>query len=311
MSKPSAGMRTLIWISVFAKFTKLVKLTKFIKLAKPLITIVSMSISALVYAFWLGPWFSIGLVTMLFIHEMGHVAAMKARGYKASAPVFIPFLGAAIFGPKMTNRDDEAFIGIGGPAIGGLAAVITFGAWFFIDDKTSSTAIVLLMTSYTATFLNVFNLIPIRPLDGGRVTQTIGGWFKYVGVVALGVFSMILREPVVLFVWILVMSEITFLHLRLRAMIAGLMWIAMSALMIMGYSTQPVWVDIMDSILAGVLAFGLVAQASTNTDPAHEDDNRPQLEPKKRLEWFIRYTTLTVILGGLFLLEIQYLPVAH
>lgn len=249
---------------------------------------------------------------MLFIHEMGHVAAMKARGYKASAPVFIPFLGAAIFGPKMTNRDDEAFIGIGGPAIGGLAAVVTFGAWFFIDDKTSSIAIVLLMTSYTATFLNVFNLIPIRPLDGGRVTQTIGGWFKYVGVVALGVFSMILREPVILFIWILVMPEITFLHLRLRAAIAGLMWIAMSALMIIGYSNQPFWVDIMDSILAGVLALGLVAQASTNTDPAHEDDNRPQLEPKKkRLGWFIRYTTLTVILGALFLLEIQYLPVAH
>lgn len=51
MSKPSAGIRALIWFSVFAKFTKLVKLAKFVKLAKPLITIVSMSISAIVYAF--------------------------------------------------------------------------------------------------------------------------------------------------------------------------------------------------------------------------------------------------------------------
>lgn len=308
MSKPSAGMRALIWFSVFAKFTKLVKLTKFVKLAKPLITVVSMSISAIVYAFWLGPWFSIGLVSMLFIHEMGHVVAMKARGYKASAPVFIPFLGAAIFGPRMTDRNDEAFIGIGGPAIGGLAAAVTFGAWFFINDKTSNIAIVLLMTSYTATFLNVFNLIPIRPLDGGRVTQAIGEWFKYVGVVALGVFSMIFREPVILFVWILVMPEITFLHLHLRATIAELMWIAMIVLMMMGYSNQPLWVDIMDSIIAGVLTLGLIGQASTDTDLAHEDDNRPQLEPKKRIGWFIRYSTLTVILGALFLLQIQYLP---
>lgn len=304
-------MWLLAWLLIFGKLTKLVKMAKFVKLAKPMITVVTMSISAVAYAFWLGPWFAIGLVVMLFIHEMGHVVAMKMRGYKASAPVFIPFLGAVIFGPRMTDRDDEAFIGIGGPVLGGLAAAVTLGIWFFIEDKESDLSIILLMVSYVGMFLNVFNLMPIRPLDGGRVTQAVGPWFKYVGVAALAIFSALFQEPVILFVWILVMPEVTFLPLRLRAAVAGLMYIAMVTLMAMGYSSQPFWVDVLDCVLAGVLALGLAAQAVTNTDLAHEDDGRPHLEGAMRLGWFVRYAILTVILVGFMAYQVQQLPVVQ
>lgn len=307
-NKPSTGLRALAWLGILGKLSKLAKFVKFIKIAKPLITVITMTISAVAYAFWLGPWFAIGLVVMLFIHEMGHVAAMKMRGYKASAPVFIPFLGAVIFGPRMTDRDDEAFIGIGGPVLGGLAAAVTLGIWFFIENKESDLAVILLMVSYVGMFLNVFNLMPIRPLDGGRVTQAVGPWFKYVGVIALAIFSAMFREPVILFVWILVMPEVTFLHLRIRAGIAGLMYVAMVALMAMGYSTQPFWVDVLDCVLAGVLALGLVAQAATNTDLAHEDDHRPHLERAGRMSWFVRYAILTVVLVGLMAYEVSQLP---
>lgn len=310
-NKSSTGMRLLAWVLIFGKLTKLVKMAKFVKLAKPLITVITMSISAVAYAFWLGPWFAIGLVGMLFIHEMGHVVAMKMRGYKASAPVFIPFLGAVIFGPRMTDRDDEAFIGIGGPVLGGLAAIVTLGIWFFIEDKGSDLAVILLMVSYVGMFLNVFNLMPIRPLDGGRVTQAVGPWFKYVGVVALAIFSALFQEPVILFVWILVMPEVTFLPLRLRAVVAGLMYVAMVTLMAMGYSSQPFWVDVLDCVLASVLMLALVAQAVTDTDLAHEDDGRPHLDRAMRFGWFVRYAILTVILVGFMAYQVQQLPVVQ
>lgn len=306
--KPSTGTRAILWLFILGKFAKLAKLAKFAKIAKPLITVVTMSISAVAYAFWLGPWFAIGLVMMLFIHEMGHVAAMRMRGYKASAPVFIPFLGAVIFGPRMTGRDDEAFIGIGGPVLGGLAAAIALGAWYFVDDKKSDLAIILMMVSYVGMFINVFNLIPIRPLDGGRVTQAVGPWFKYVGIVALAILSAMFHEPVILFVWIVVMPEITFLPLSLRAVMAVLLWLVMVVLMMMGYSNQPYWVDIVDGVCAGLLALAIVAQAVTNTDPASEDDDRPHLEHAQRVAWFILYAALTIILIGLMAFQIQQLP---
>lgn len=301
-------MRFAVWLIIIMKLTKLVKMVKFFKITEPLITVVTMTISAVAYAFWLGPWFAVGLVAMLFIHEMGHVVAMRMRGYEASAPVFIPFLGAFIFCPRMKSRDDEAFIGIGGPVLGGLAATVTLGAWFFVEDKQSDLAITLLMVSYVGMLLNVFNLIPIRPFDGGRVTQAVGSWFKYVGVGALAVFSAMFHEPVILFIWIVVMGEITFISLRLRAAIATLMWIAMVALMALGYSSQPFWVDVIDCIGAGILTAILIAQARGNTDFAEEDDNRPPLQKSEKLSWFIRYAILTTVLVGLMAFQIQNLP---
>lgn len=307
-NKPSTGMRVTAWLLILMKLTKLVKVVKFFKIAKPLITIVTMTISAVAYTFWLGPWFAVGVVAMLFIHEIGHVAAMRMRGYEPSAPVFIPFLGAVVFGPKMTSRDDEAFIGIGGPILGGLAAAITLGAWYFTEDKQSDTAVILLMISYVGMFLNVFNLMPIRPLDGGRVTQAVGSWFKYIGVGALAVFSTMFHEPVILFIWILVMPEITVIPLRLRAAVATLMWVVMVTLMALGYSSQPFWVDIIDVVASSILTIGLMAQAHGNTDFADEDDNRPPLQKSEKFSWFIRYAILTAMLVGLMAYQVQHLP---
>ena len=76
---------------IFAKSIKLVVIFKAMKFTKVLVTLVSMLLSAVIYGFWLGPWFGIGLVLMLFIHEMGHVIALRLKGFETSGPVFIPF----------------------------------------------------------------------------------------------------------------------------------------------------------------------------------------------------------------------------
>ena len=103
-----------------------------------------MGLSAFVYAFWLGPWFSIAFVIMLFIHEMGHVMAMKIKGMPTSAPVFIPMFGAVIFAPKFKNKQDEAFVGYAGPLVGGLAALALFGIWALLPSPSK----LILLVSY-------------------------------------------------------------------------------------------------------------------------------------------------------------------
>lgn len=301
--------RLLPAVLILAKASKLAKAAKFLKIAKPMITLVTMSISAIAYAFWLGPWFAIGLVGMLFVHEMGHVVAMRMRGYDASAPVFIPFLGAVIFGPRMTCRDDEAFIGIGGPVLGSLAAAAVLTIWYFLPNKESDLAVILLMVSYVGMFLNVFNLVPIRPLDGGRVTQAVGSWFRYVGVAALAAASVLFQEPVILFIWILVLPEITVIPLRLRAVLGVLLWVAMVTLMAMGYSEQPFWVDVVDIVFAGMLVVMNGIMAYGDVDPAQEDDERPPLAPKDRMRWLAYYGGLTVVLLTLMFYQVQQLPV--
>src|SRR3989344_3078328 len=117
------------------KSTKLFKVVKMLKFTKILITFFSMALSVFVYAFMMGPWFSIGFVLMLFIHEMGHVMALRHKGYPASAPIFIPMFGAVIFSPAFNNAEEEAYIGYGGPFIGGLAAVALFGVWAVLPTQ--------------------------------------------------------------------------------------------------------------------------------------------------------------------------------
>lgn len=308
MSANSGWARFLPWVIIVTKMSKLLKAAKFLKVAKPMITVVTMSLSAVAYAFWLGPWFAVGLIGMLFIHEWGHIIAMNMRGYKASAPVFIPFLGAVIFAPKMTSRDDEAFIGIGGPLVGGLAAAAFFGLWALMPDKESNAAVIILMISYVGLFLNVFNLLPIRPLDGGRITQAVGSWFKYIGVGALALGTALFQEPVLLFIWILVMPELTALSIRVRGYISAALWVLMTALMVMGYSTQPFWVDVVDIVFAGLIAGTTLWMGLVDEDPVLEDDERPELSSEGKWRWFIYYAALTVLLVGLMVMQVGYLP---
>src|SRR2546425_4954551 len=83
----------------------------------------SMFVSAAVYVWIGGWWFGIGLVVLLFVHEMGHVLEAKRQGLPVSAPFFIPFLGAAIQMKRMPQSAwHEALNGIAGPILGSIGA---------------------------------------------------------------------------------------------------------------------------------------------------------------------------------------------
>ncbi len=306
MSKSSD--RSVTFLLGFLAVNKMIKMVKLAKIAKPAVTFVSMLLSMFAYAFSLGPWFAIGLVLMLFVHEMGHVIALRLKGYEASTPVFIPFLGAAVFAPKFRDKESEAYVGYGGPLLGSIGAAMLFGVWFLMPDDSIAADIVLL-TSHAAVYLNLFNMIPVSPLDGGRVTQIAGPAFQYIGMITLAIFSIaIFRQPAILLIWILVASELRIISWRSRAVIAALCTFAMLALMSLGYSHQPWWVDCLDVIVAiGLtLSFAWLARAKYE-DPVDTDQ---QIEPtvKQRIWWLLLYAILTVALVLLAAYQVTLLP---
>jgi Zn-dependent protease len=295
-------------LAIFAKGGKLLSVLKLFKVAKPLVLLVSMSISVIAYAFWLGPWLSVLFVGLLLIHEMGHVAAMKIKGFATPTPVFIPFLGAAVFAPSFGDRDTEAFVGYGGPFLGTLGCLASFATWFTLPHG-SPMATVVLVGSYLGTYLNLFNLIPISPLDGGRVTQAGGAWFKYAGLIGLAGFSIWFRQPVILYVWILVLFDLTMIPVKTRAVILSLLWISMATLMALGYGTQPWWINLLDCILTSLFVIVSIKRAFRTIVDA-TPDIRPQLVLKQRVKWIGAYAGLATVLAIVLAVQIHYLP-AH
>lgn len=296
----------MIWLALLAKSAKLVKLFKVLKFGKVFLTVATMLLSVFAYSFTLGPWFSVGFVVLLFVHEMGHVIALKYKGLPASAPVFIPMVGAVVFSPKFESEEDEAFVGFGGPFVGSLGALACFAMW----KLTPGSPTILLMLSYTAAFLNLFNLIPIRPLDGGRVTQVVGSWFKYVGVAALLLFSVSIKQPFVLLLWILVLDDIG-MNGWLKFVIAVVCMASMVVLMSLGFGDQPWWANLIDSVLATIFVGGYYYQAS-DSESAYEPQSLEIVKPVAqavRIKWFAYYAVLLVSLVAFMAYLMPFLPV--
>lgn len=304
--KSKKGGFTGTLVALIAKSAKLLKFMKFFKVAKPLVMFASMSISAIAYAFWLGPWLAILFIALLFIHEMGHVVAMRIKGLGTPTPVFIPFLGAAVFAPKFKERETEAFVGYGGPLLGTLGCLAVLGLYFLVP-KTTTLSSILLVGSYLGTYLNLFNLLPISPLDGGRVTQAAGRWFKFVGLFALAIISVVWQQPVILYIWILVLYDLTMLPVKIRAFLMTTMWISMATLMWLGYGSQPMWANIADCIVT-VFFVGLGIARAFKHMPDEEPDERPDLSPQRRVEWFLYYLGLAGILVVALLFQAKLLP---
>jgi Zn-dependent protease len=131
-------------------------------------TSASMFVSIAAYA-WIWGWrFAVGFVFLLLIHELGHVLELRRQGIPASAPLFIPFLGAVVGMKQMPhNVWKEAQVALAGPIVGSLAA---FGLWAAGEALDSELLVALAFTGF---FLNLFNLIPLSPLDGGRAVAAL------------------------------------------------------------------------------------------------------------------------------------------
>jgi len=153
-----------------------------LKFGKLFGTVGTMLIAIGVYAIVFGWRYAIGIVAMLFVHEMGHYLAARQRGVDVGMPTFIPFVGAWIeLKQRPHDAETEAYIGLAGPLLGTVGAI---GAYFLARNYGTSW---LLAVAYTGFFINLINMIPLPPLDGGRVTAVLSPRIWLLGVPIIGV----------------------------------------------------------------------------------------------------------------------------
>jgi Zn-dependent protease len=157
-------MKTLLALLAGAKFGKV------------LLTSGTMLLSVITYSFVYGWRYAAGFVGLIFCHEMGHFLAARQRGLEVGAPTFIPFVGAWIqLKEQPMDVETEAYVAMAGPVIGTIAAM---GCFYAADSLQSP---LLRALAYAGFMLNLFNLIPLAPLDGGRITSIISPKTWWIG----------------------------------------------------------------------------------------------------------------------------------
>jgi Zn-dependent protease len=162
---------------------------------KILTTSGSMLVSVAAYALIWGWKFAVGFVLLLLVHEMGHVIQLRREGIPASAPLFIPFLGAVVGAKSLgDNALAEAWVGLAGPVLGSLGAAALVPIALQTDDPFWRAL------AFTGFFLNLFNLLPVVPLDGGRAMAAMAPWMWFVGFGAMVVLAITFPNPIILLI---------------------------------------------------------------------------------------------------------------
>lgn len=172
------------------------------KLGKIALSGGTMLISLVAYALVFGWMYAAGFVLLIFVHEMGHYIAARQRGLAVGLPTFIPFVGAWVELKDLPHDvETEAYVGMAGPVIGSLAAFVLY---LFAQQYDSRLMYAL---AYAGFMINLFNLIPMSPLDGGRITAILSPKIWLLGVpVMIGLF--IWRpSPMLLLIALIAMPE--------------------------------------------------------------------------------------------------------
>lgn len=173
------------------------------KLGKLFSTGGTMLLSIVLYAFIYGWRYAVGFITLMFLHEMGHFIAARKRGLDVGWPTFIPFIGAwTALKDIPHNAETEAYVGLGGPLLGTVAALLAYVMARSWDANW------LLAVAYSGFFLNLFNLIPLSPFDGGRITAVLSPRIWLLGVpVLIGLF-MLRPSPLLILVALLAAPQV-------------------------------------------------------------------------------------------------------
>lgn len=168
------------------------------------------------YSYLLTPEFAAVILLSLFIHEHGHLLAMKNLGMEVKGMYFVPLIGAAAVPDEAFETHREEFItAIAGPIAGLLESLLLIGVYLY----TGITFIGAVAT--WVALVNLFNLIPVRPLDGGRMlTSTTASISKRATVVfaflgSLLAFALGLATGVILLIWVAMFAALDLIgHVR-------------------------------------------------------------------------------------------------
>ncbi len=162
---------------------------------KFLTTSLSMLVSIGAYSLIWGWQFAVGFVLLLLVHEMGHVIQLRREGIEASAPMFIPFLGAAIAAKSMgDDAAAEARVGLAGPILGTIGTLVPLGIWLATGEEFWQAL------AFVGFFLNLFNLLPVLPLDGGRAMAALSPYVWIAGFAALIALTFFFPNPIMLLI---------------------------------------------------------------------------------------------------------------
>jgi Zn-dependent protease len=199
--KPRSGLYDLgrkLVAPVVALGFLIVKFGGLLLKLKVVTTGLSMVVSVAAYAWIWGLPFAIGFVLLIFVHELGHVIELRRQGVPASAPLFIPFLGAVI-GMKELPDDawKEARVALAGPILGSVGAA---ACWIAAEATGSE---LLMGLAFVGFFLNLFNLIPIVPLDGGRAAAALHPAVWFLGLLLMVGLVVLNPNPLLLIIVVL------------------------------------------------------------------------------------------------------------
>ena len=194
----AGGVIAAVALLLFKFGAKLKGLLLLLPKLKIFTTSASMLVSIAAYALIWGWSFAVGFVLLLLIHEMGHVLQLRREGIKASAPMFIPFLGALI-AMKELPKDAvaEARVGLAGPVVGSLGALIPWAIYAVTGDELFKAL------AFVGFFLNLFNLLPVLPLDGGRAMAALSPKIWFVSYLTLIPLTIFFPSPILLLVLLL------------------------------------------------------------------------------------------------------------
>ncbi|HYB27772.1 MAG TPA: site-2 protease family protein [Solirubrobacteraceae bacterium] len=199
-----------IGAAILALLAKLKSILVLLPKLKLLASTGTILVSLAAYALLWGWPFAAGFIALLFVHEMGHVIALRREGLKSSAPMFIPFLGAVIAARSLgQNALAEARVGLAGPILGSIGAAVCILVWHATGNSLWEAL------AFTGFFLNLFNLLPVVPLDGGRAMAAMAPWMWFVGIAALIPLAFIFPNPIILLILVFAGFE-TYKRWKLR-----------------------------------------------------------------------------------------------
>jgi Zn-dependent protease len=223
----------------------------------------TMVLSVAAYAMLWGWRYALGFVVLILIHECGHLVVARSMGLKVGAPVFIPFMGAFIaLKDAPRNAWVESLVGLGGPLLGSVGAL----ACALIGNYLESPFWYAL--AYSGCMLNLFNLIPIGTLDGGRIVTALSPWLWIVGTLVLG--ALLIVHPNLLLGLVLILSLPRLWSLFRAKSAAERRYFEVSA-------SQRLLIGTLYIGLAGALAWGMAA--CSVPPPAAPDQTAEQAVP--------------------------------
>ena len=225
---------------------------------KLLTTSGSMLVSVAAYALIWGWKFALGFVLLLLVHELGHVIQLRREGIEASAPMFIPFLGAVVSAKSLgDDAAAEARVGLAGPILGSLGAAALLIPWQLTGDEFWQAL------AFTGFFLNLFNLLPVVPLDGGRAMAAMTPWMWFAGLFVMVGAAFAFPNPIIVIIAVFAAFETWRRWKQLRAggeqvasyyrvtprqrLLVGVVYIGLIALLVLGMDVTHLARDLSDA----------------------------------------------------------------